>query len=69
MSNEAFARVEIDALLAAQGWDTLETGHARGGVPDTVIAARPDRSLLAPRFLAGRWSTVFFDDSLMRSPR
>ena len=25
MTNEAFARVKIDALLAAQGWDTLDT--------------------------------------------
>ena len=33
MSNEALARVKIDALLAVQGWDTLDAGHARGGVP------------------------------------
>lgn len=25
MTNEAFARVKIDALLAAQAWDTLDT--------------------------------------------
>ena len=25
MTNETFARVKIDALLAAQGWDTLDT--------------------------------------------
>jgi hypothetical protein len=29
MSNEAFARVKIDALLAAQGWDTLDTNAVR----------------------------------------
>lgn len=25
MTNEAFARVKIDALLAGQGWDLLDT--------------------------------------------
>lgn len=29
MANKAFARVKIDALLAAQGWDTLDTNAAR----------------------------------------
>lgn len=29
MSNEAFARVKIDALLAAQGWDTLDSNAVR----------------------------------------
>ena len=29
MTNEAFARVKIDALLAAQGWDTLDTNAVR----------------------------------------
>ena len=37
MSNEAFARVKIDALFAAQGWDELDT-HA---VPFEVML--PDR--------------------------
>ena len=32
MSNEACARVKIDALLAAQGWDTLDTNAARSEV-------------------------------------
>jgi type I restriction enzyme, R subunit len=27
--NEAFARVKIDALLAAQGWDTQDTNAVR----------------------------------------
>jgi type I restriction enzyme, R subunit len=29
MTNEAFARVKIDALLAAQGWDALDTNAVR----------------------------------------
>ena len=29
MTNEAFACVKIDALLAAQGWDTLNTNAVR----------------------------------------
>ena len=29
MTNEAFARVKIDALLSAQGWDTLDTNAVR----------------------------------------
>ena len=29
MSNEAFARVKIDALLAAQGWDVLDANAVR----------------------------------------
>ena len=29
MTNDAFARVEIDALLVAQGWDVLNTNAVR----------------------------------------
>ncbi len=40
MRNEAFARVKIDALLAAQGWDTLDTNAFRFAVqlPDGTRA-------------------------------
>jgi len=29
MTNEAFARVKIDALLTAQGWDTFDANTVR----------------------------------------
>lgn len=52
MSNEAFARVKIDALLAAQGWDTLDTNAVRfevqlpdGTRADYVLCDRHGRSL------------------------
>lgn len=42
MTNEAFARVKIDALLAAQAWDTLDTNAVRFEVqlPDGTRADR-----------------------------
>ncbi len=50
MSNEAFAGVKIDALLAAQGWDTLDTHAIRfevklpdGTRTDDVLCERHDR--------------------------
>ncbi len=52
MSNEAFARVRIDALLAAQGWDALDTNAVRfevqlpdGTRADYVLCDRHGRSL------------------------
>ena len=52
MTNEAFARVKIDALLAAQGWDTLDTNAVRfevqlpdGTRADYVLCDRHGRSL------------------------
>jgi type I restriction enzyme R subunit len=52
MSNEAFARVKIDALLAAQGWDVLDTIAVRfevqlpdGTRADYVLCDRHGRSL------------------------
>jgi type I restriction enzyme R subunit len=52
MTNEAFARVKIDALLAAQGWDTLDTNAVRfevqlpdGTSADYVLCDRHGRSL------------------------
>ncbi len=52
MSNDAFARVKIDALLAAQGWDTLDTNTVRfevqlpdGTRNDYVLCDRHGRSL------------------------
>ena len=52
MRNEAFARVKIDALLAAQGWDTLDTNAVRfevqlpdGTRADYVLCDRHGRSL------------------------
>ena len=52
MKNEAFARVKIDALLAAQGWDTLDTNAVRfevqlpdGTRADYVLCDRHGRSL------------------------
>ncbi len=52
MTNEAFARVKIDALLAAQGWDTLDTHAVRfevqlpdGTRADYVLCDRHGRSL------------------------
>lgn len=52
MTNEAFARVKIDALLAAQGWDTLDTTAVRfevqlpdGTRADYVLCDRHGRSL------------------------
>ena len=52
MSNEAFARMKIDALLAAQGWDTLDTNAVSfevqlpdGTRADYVLCDRHGRSL------------------------
>ncbi len=52
MSNEAFARVKIDALLAAQGWDVLDANAVRfevqlpdGTRADYVLCDRHGRSL------------------------
>lgn len=52
MSNEAFARVKIDALLATQGWDVLDTIAVRfevqlpdGTRADYVLCDRHGRSL------------------------
>ena len=52
MTNEAFARVKIDALLAAQGWDTLDMNAVRfevqlpdGTRADYVLCDRHGRSL------------------------
>jgi type I restriction enzyme R subunit len=52
MTNEAFARVKIDALLAAQGWNTLDTNAVRfevqlpdGTRADYVLCDRHGRSL------------------------
>ena len=40
MTNEAFARVKIDALLAAQGWNTQDPNAVRYEVvlPDSTLA-------------------------------
>ena len=52
MTNEAFARVKIDALLSAQGWDTLDMSAVRfevqlpdGTRADDVLCDRHGRSL------------------------
>ncbi|MBN9206908.1 type I restriction endonuclease [Methylibium petroleiphilum] len=52
MTNEAFARVKIDALLSAQGWDTLDTNAVRfevqlpdGTRADYVLCDHHGRSL------------------------
>ncbi len=52
MTNEAFASVKIDALLAAHGWDTLDTNADRfdvqlpdGTRADYVLCDRHGRSL------------------------
>jgi type I restriction enzyme, R subunit len=52
MTNEAFARVKIDALLTAQGWDTLDTNAVRfevmlpdGTRADYVLCDRHGRSV------------------------
>ena len=52
MSNEAFARVKIDALLAAQGWNTHDANAIRyevvlpdGTRADYVLCDRHGRSL------------------------
>ena len=52
MTNEAFARVKIDALLATQGWDVLDTNAVRfevqlpdGTRADYVLCDRHGRSL------------------------
>ncbi|HZT56696.1 MAG TPA: hypothetical protein VFA35_10745 [Burkholderiaceae bacterium] len=52
MTNEAFARVKIDSLLAAQGWDTLDTNAVRfevqlpdGTRADYVLCDRHGRAL------------------------
>jgi type I restriction enzyme R subunit len=62
MSNEAFARVKIDALLAAQGWNTQDANAVRYEVvlpdqtrADYVLCDRHGRSLAvieAKRFSA-----------------
>ncbi len=51
-SNEAFARVKIDALLAAQGWNTQDTNAVRfevvmpdGKRADYVLCDRHGRAL------------------------
>ncbi len=48
MTNEAFARVKIDALLAAQGWNTQDPNAVRYEVvlPDSTRAdyvVRPEQ--------------------------
>jgi type I restriction enzyme R subunit len=52
MTNEAFSRVKIDALLTAQGWDTLDTNAVRfevmlpnGTRADYVLCDRRGRSI------------------------
>ena len=52
MSNEAYARVKIDAQLASQGWNTLDLNSVRYEVPlpdatraDYVLCDRHGRSL------------------------
>jgi type I restriction enzyme R subunit len=52
MKNEAFARVKIDSLLTAQGWDTLDTNAVRfevqlpdGTRADYVLCDRHGRSM------------------------
>ena len=52
MTNEAFARVKIDALLAAQGWDTLDANAVRfevtlpnGTRADYVLCDRHGRAI------------------------
>lgn len=62
MTNEAFSRVRIDALLTAQGWDTLNTNAVRfevmlpdGTRADHVLRDRRGRSIAvieAKRFSA-----------------
>ncbi len=62
MTNEAFARVKIDALLSAQGWNMLDTNAVRfevqlpdGTRADYVLCDRHGRSLAvieAKRYLA-----------------
>ncbi len=62
MSNEAFARVKIDALLAAQGWNTQDRNAVRyevvlpdGTRADYVLCDRHGRSLAVVE--AKRFST------------
>lgn len=62
MSNEAFARVKIDALLAAQGWNTQDRNAVRyevvvsdGTRADYVLCDRRGRSLAVVE--AKRFST------------
>jgi hypothetical protein len=38
MTNEAFARLKIDALPSAQGWDTLDTNAVRVEILDIQTA-------------------------------
>jgi type I restriction enzyme R subunit len=52
VTNEAFARVKIDAMLAAQGWDTRDANTVRfevmlpdGKRADYVLCDRHGRSL------------------------
>ena len=51
-TNEAFARVKIDSLLAAQGWNTQDTNVVRFEVPmpdgkraDYVLCDRHGRAM------------------------
>ena len=50
MNNEAFARVKIDALLAAQGCDTLDTNAVRSEVmlPDGFSECARRQHIAAP---------------------
>jgi hypothetical protein len=59
MTNEAFARVKIDALLAAQGWNAQAPNAVRYEVvlPDSTradISAKPDRAGGTGRWLRPR---------------
>ena len=45
MTNEAFARVKIDALLSAQGWDTLDTNAVRFEVIEQVVALLVEKAI------------------------
>ena len=64
MTNEAFARVKIDALLAAHGWDVLDPNAVRfevqlpdGTRADYVLCDRHGRSLAVIE--AKRYSVTF----------
>ena len=52
MTNEAFARVKIDALLAAQGWDTLDTNAVRFEVS---CPTAPAPTTCCATAMAARW--------------
>ncbi len=47
MTNEAFARVKIDALLAAQGWNTQDPNAVRYEVVSTFSLIRRETRPLA----------------------